>query len=153
HFDPLGHRKTDTELLELADADEPAARGFGRRGQGQPGPDGQAPGQRQGRAQAADGRPAPDGQPPRMGRFQMTPERRAQFELAGKKARFLAENGAALLVDPSSRGDGGTIFVQSASIPGASPFGGQGQGQGPPPRRVYDKDAPKIVPQIVMAQE
>ncbi len=152
HFEPLGHRKTDSELLELADAPEPAARGFGRRGQGQPGQEGQGPGQRQGRAQAGDGRPAPGGQP-RAGRFQMTPERRAQFELAAKKAQFLAEQGAALLIDPSSRGDGGTLFVQSASIPGASPFGAPGQAQ--PARRVsvYDKDAPKIVPQIVMSQE
>jgi hypothetical protein len=145
HFEPLGHRRTDSELLELADADMPSPRGFGRGGQGQP----------PGRAQAAGGRPAAAGQPPRAGRFQMNEERRAQFELAAKKARFLAENGAALLIDPSSRGDGGTLFVQSASIPGASPFGGQGQGQGqgPPPKRVYDKDAPKIVPQLVMAQE
>ena len=52
HFEPLGNRKTDSELLELADAPEPAARGFGRRGQGQPGQEGQGPGQRQGRAQA-----------------------------------------------------------------------------------------------------
>ena len=34
-------------------------------------------------------------------------------------------------------------------------MGGQGQGQGQPQRRIspYDKDAPKITPQIVMAQE
>ncbi len=39
HFEPQGARKTDSELLALADADEPAPRGFGRRGQqgrGQP---------------------------------------------------------------------------------------------------------------------
>ena len=44
-------------------------------------------------------------------------------------------------------------------MPGVMPNfggGGQGQGQGRPPARrvsVYDKDAPKIPPQIVMAQE
>ncbi len=83
----------------------------------------------------------------------MTPERRAQMELAAKKLQFLSENGAALLIDPSSRGDGGTLFVQSASIPGA-PMPGMGQGPGQGRRvSVYDKDAPKIPPQIVMAQE
>ncbi len=63
-------------------------------------------------------------------------------------------------IEPSRNGDGGTLFVQSATIPGAPmPGMGQGQGQGrqgqPPARRVsvYDKDAPKITPQIVMAQE
>ena len=82
------------------------------------------------------------------------------MELASKKLKFIADEGAAMIVE-GSRGDGGTIFVQSASIPGAMPrfgaMGGQGQGPGqaPPARRpnVYDKDAPKIPPQIVMAQE
>ncbi len=64
------------------------------------------------------------------------------------------------MIVEGSRGDGGTIFVQSASVPGVMPrfgMGGQGPGQpqGPPPRRIspYDKDAPKSPPQIVMAQE
>ena len=89
----------------------------------------------------------------------MTPERQAQMQLAAKKLKFLADEGAAMLVDPSTRGDGGTLFVQSATIPGVMPNfggGGQGQGQGQAPARrvsVYDKDAPKIPPQIVMASE
>ena len=92
-----------------------------------------------------------------MGRFN-SPEMRAQMELARKKTMFIVEEGAAMLVDSSTQGDGGTFFVQSASIPGAplpgmGGGGGGGGGQGPPPKRVYDKDAPKIIPQIVMAQE
>ena len=83
------------------------------------------------------------------------------MQLAGKKLKFLSDNGAAMLIDPSRNGDGGTLFVQSASIPGAQMpgMGGGGQGQAnggaPAPRRVsvYDKDAPKITPQIVMASE
>ena len=150
HFEPLGTRKTDSELLELADAPEPEARG-GRGG---------APRQAQtkGQPQAQEGQPAQ--RAARAGRFQMSPERRAQMELAAKKMKFLADEGAAMLVDPSTRGDGGTMFVQSASIPGVMPnFGGGGgqgqQGQQPPARRVnvYDKDAPKIPPQMVMAAE
>jgi hypothetical protein len=157
HFEPLGARKTDSELLELADADEPTPRGFGRRGQAQ----GQGPGQPPpGGPQAAQNAQPSDRNAARAARFQMNPERRAQMELAAKKLKFLADEGVAMIVD-GSRGDGGTIFVQSASIPGVMPnfgMGGQGQGQGQgqaPARRVspYDKDAPKIPPQIVMAQE
>jgi carboxypeptidase Q len=163
HFEPLAKRKTDSELLELADAAEPAARG--RRGaQGQPGPNAppQGQGQRQGRGRlAANGAPAAPAAtgtgaapaPPAAGRFQMTPERLAQMQLAGKKLQFLSEHGAAMLIEPSRNGDGGTLFVQSATIPGA-PLPGMGQGQGQARRvSVYDKNAPKITPQIVMAQE
>jgi hypothetical protein len=48
--------------------------------------------------------------------FQATPEQIAQFVFNLKKANFLMNEGAALLVDPG-RGDGGTLFVQSASVP------------------------------------
>ncbi|MHB1556050.1 MAG: M20/M25/M40 family metallo-hydrolase [Isosphaeraceae bacterium] len=140
HFESLGARKTDSELLTLADADDPQPRGFGRQRAGGP----QAKGQ-------------PPANAPRPGRFQMTDERRRQFELAAKKLKFLADEGAAMIVDGSRAGDGGTIFVQSASVPGVMPnfLRGQGQGQAAQQRRVnvYDKDCPKIPPQIVVSQE
>jgi hypothetical protein len=166
-FEALASRKTDSELLELADAAEPNARAFRRMAMAMA----QAQSPPQGRAQSAPGAtapaaaataagrgpgagPAPAGQP-RPGRFQMTPEFRAQMELNRKKNQFLADEGAALLVEVSNQGDGGTLFVSSASIPGVSPFGMMGQGPGPQARRrsVYDKDAPKIPPQIVVAKE
>ena len=73
----------------------------------------------------------------------------AQFN--AKKNQFLMDEGAALLVD-SSRGDGGTIFVQSATVP--QPFSPNAFGPNAP-RRInpYDKDAPKFLPQIVVAVE
>src|SRR5262249_33832081 len=151
HFEPLAARKTDSELLALADAAEPNARGIGRRmrqAQGQGG----EPGQAANRSGVGGGDRAAAEQP-RPGRFPMTPEMRARMELARKKTLFLAEEGAALLVDPSPRGDGGTLFVQSASVPGAAPFPMPGQGQGGRRISAYDKDAPKITPQIVMAGE
>ena len=125
-FEPLATRRTDKELLDLADAPEPGGRPqAGRRG---------------GRA--------------------FSPEARARMELAAKKTRFLADEGAALLIDPSRSGDGGTLFVQAASVPGSPPplppaNGEKGEARTPPPRRLspWDKDAPKIIPQLVMAKE
>jgi len=153
HWVAQANRKTDSELLVLADAAEPNARGFGRRAvlaQGQ----GQGPGQASnnrpgaaGAAGAAGGRPAA-GQPP-IGRVG-SPETRAPMELARKKSQFLVDEGAAILVEASARGDGGTLFVAQATVPGAPlPTPGQTTGR----RSVYDKDAPKIPPQIVLARE
>ncbi len=160
-FAPLAVRKTDSELLELADADEPAPRG-GRRGAGGPNGGPRAAGGPAGPAAAgaptvAGAPPAAGapGQQPRMGRFR-SPEMMAQMELQRKKMLFLAGEEVAMLVEPSSQGDGGTFFVQSASIPGANPFGGGGGGGGGaqgPRVTVYSKDAPKIIPQLVLAKE
>ena len=118
HFETLGTRRDEKNLLTLANSPlpRPAARGgFG--------------GNRSAEFLAA-----------------------AQF--AAKKLQFLADEGAALLVD-SSRGDGGTIFVQSATVP--QPFVAPTFGAPAPnaPRRInaYDKDAPKFPPQIVVAVE
>src|SRR5439155_14389845 len=79
------------------------------------------------------------------------PDFLAQAQFAAKKNQFFVDEGAALLVD-SSRGDGGTIFVQSATVP--QPFSPNAFGPNAP-RRInpYDKDAPKIVPQMVVAVE
>jgi carboxypeptidase Q len=81
-------------------------------------------------------------------RFQLTPEQRATAMLNAKKLQLAQDEGAALLVD-TSRGDGGTIFVQSASVPQPfydNPFD---------PRRIqpWDKSAPKMPPQIVVSSE
>lgn len=111
HFEPLGVRRDEKDLLRLADASDPRSA------------------------------------PPR--RFQLTPEQRAAAIFAARKYQFLMDEGPALLVDPSFRGDGGTIFVQSAVVPqpfAENPF---------IVKRIqpWDKDAPKIVPQIVLAIE
>ena len=70
----------------------------------------------------------------------------AAAQFAAKKNQFLLDEGAAVLVD-ASRGDGGTIFVQSATVP--QPFSPNAFGPNAP-RRInpYDKDA-KMLPQIV----
>ncbi len=78
---------------------------------------------------------------------------RAQRELASKKAKFLADEGAALLVDCSNQGDGGTLFVAQASVPGVAAFPVPGQAQQARRVSAWDKDAPRIPPQIVVAKE
>jgi len=110
HFQPLGSRRDEKNLLGLANAPEPRA------------------------------------STPR--RFQGSPERRAAAQFAALKLRFFHEEGAALLID-FSRGDGGTIFVGSAQAPQPASDGRPGA-RGPRP---YDKDAPKIVPQVVLSTE
>jgi hypothetical protein len=78
----------------------------------------------------------------------------AQQQFLAKKLQFLNDEGAAVLVDPG-RGDGGTIFVQSAQVP--QPFQPPTFGAPQPnaPRRInsYDKDAPKFAPQMVLGVE
>jgi carboxypeptidase Q len=94
---------------------------------------------------------APD---PRVGtprRFQQTPEQRAASNLVAKKNLFLHEEGAALLIDSSRLGDGGTIFLGAASVPQPVPA----ERFGPNSRSIsaYDKSAPKFAPQLVLAVE
>jgi carboxypeptidase Q len=77
---------------------------------------------------------------------------RAQAQFNAAKYMFLQNEGAALLVDPSRAGDGGTIFVQSATVPQPAPAGPPGPG-GPRAVQAYDKNAPAIPPQMVIAIE
>jgi carboxypeptidase Q len=85
------------------------------------------------------------------GGFQLNPNQRAAFMFGSRKVQFFQDEGAALLIDPS-RGDGGTIFVQSASVPpppGYDPTN-PGSVRAVP---VYDKSAPSVTPQLVVAIE
>ncbi len=100
HFEAEGKRATDKELLDLADAPDPAT--FVR---------------------------APFNLPPNFQQMQ-------QFN--GIRMRFLAAEGAAVLMD-AGRGDGGTIFVQQATAVQPPPAAA-----GAPavtPVRLYDKGA------------
>jgi hypothetical protein len=164
-FEPMATRLTDSELLVLADAGEPAA---GRGGFRRPTPDGApanpttvaatsaggagaastngaAPVTGTAAAQPGDARPqaGPGGPGGPGGRFG------GQFAFNARKLQFLMEEGAALALDPSTQGDGGTLFVASASVPGATPMAGPGG------RRVsaWDKDAPKTLPQVTVSAE
>ncbi|HKR60379.1 MAG TPA: hypothetical protein VJS64_11650, partial [Pyrinomonadaceae bacterium] len=113
HFETLGTRRDEKNLLALADAPLPRPGGTGRGG--------------------AASRAA---------------EFLAAQQFAAKKSQFLMDEGAAVLID-ASRGDGGTIFVQSATVPAppAVPGATPGRRSGP-----WDKDA-KLLPQVGMAAE
>ena len=112
HFEPLGTRRDEKDLLALADAPEPTP-GGGRR---------------------------------------FTPEQRAAQVFSMKKYLFFRDEGAALLVDPSRAGDGGTIFVQSATV--AQPVTVDSFGPNAPRLiQSYDKNAAQVTPQLVLAVE
>ncbi len=87
------------------------------------------------------------------------PSARRRFgdPFASKLLRFALEQGAVAVVTPSSQGDGGTYFVQSATLPddpSSSTQPATDSSTQPTTRpRVYSKDAPKIVPQITLAVE
>ncbi|HEV7684143.1 MAG TPA: M20/M25/M40 family metallo-hydrolase [Pyrinomonadaceae bacterium] len=92
--------------------------------------------------------PVPAPGPGRRG----SPEQRAAQFFACQKNRFFHDEGAALLIDASRGGDGGTIFVQSASVPQPcveNPFAPGAPKQIQP----YEKTAPQIIPQLVVAVE
>lgn len=88
--------------------------------------------------------------PPSRSTSQTSPERRAAAlaaaQLASRRVPFIVKEGAALIVDPSRRGDGGTMFLASASIP--STGGGFFSRSSP-----WATNAGNIPPQIVMSDE
>jgi len=112
-FEAPGTRLTEKELLELANAPDPA------------------------------------GRPSR--RFQLTAEQLTAAKFSAQKIQFFADEGATLLVDASRAGDGGTIFVQSAAVP--QPFDPSPTAIFRPRITAWDKTAPKITPQVVVAAE
>ena len=70
---------------------------------------------------------------------------------ASAKAQFIQDEGAALLID-SARGDGGTVFVQSATVP-QKPDPNNPLSAFLPRVSPYAADAPAIVPQVAVAAE
>ena len=88
---------------------------------------------------------------------QMTPqqqERMQRFMMQLKAANFLLEEGAAVIVDNSGNGSGGTLFVQGANVAQEVPatpqqvFGNRNRLQ------PYQKESEaKMLPQITMATE
>jgi hypothetical protein len=162
-FEPLATRLSDSDLLALADAPESGRGGFGRRPAPTP------PGDQQRSpggitvAGGASGSGNGDGAAPSTGaggpsdptQQGPSPRGRGPSPFARRKLQFLIEEGAAVLVDPSSQGDGGTLFVASASIP--VPVAPTPASSAPVPGAsrptYYDPKAPATLPQVVLATE
>jgi carboxypeptidase Q len=76
---------------------------------------------------------------------------------AGRLLAFLEKEKVGVVVNESSQGDGGTIFVQSASVPNTNTFtnfaGGRGGGFGNRGPSAYALKAPAMPPQITLAAE
>jgi carboxypeptidase Q len=153
-FEPLANRLQETNLLRLANAAEPGGQGprtnrFGAGGPQRPGadsgrrgrldsgsPDAPASGTNASRAGVApEGRRFPPGGPGRG---------------PGRNLAFLAKEGAALVVNSSSLGDGGTYFVAAASVPGP-----EGRTGFSPTNmvRAWATNVPAFPPQITLATE
>jgi len=132
-FAPLGTRRDETNLLALANANPPGqGGGFGGGGGGGA------------------------GRGPGGGQMTAAERRQQQFELSkftARRANMLIEEGAAVLVDASPRGTGGTIFVQSASV--AQPEPATIEEMTTLPRRsAYNaKDEAMMLPQITVSVE
>lgn len=98
-------------------------------------------------AKAEAAKPPTPGAPTQQ--FTPTEQQRAAAQFNARKNRFYAEEGVAVLVEPSTT-DAGTIRVMGASLPPqananpANPFGGP---------RVYSKGAPAAIPQLVAEVE
>src|SRR5689334_5346186 len=78
--------------------------------------------------------------------FRMTDEQRAAMELLTKKWQFVASEGAAVVLEPG-RGDGGSMIVQSVTIPAPVDTSFDRR------PRPWAKDITGVVPQAVVAVE
>jgi carboxypeptidase Q len=157
-FEAPGARQSDAALLNLANADATSSR---RRtpsgpGNGQPPRPGNAEGPNAG-ARPASGEPgaSPSGSPPRTeGRGGGAP---SAMQLITDKWQMAYDEGAAVVLE-AGRGDGGTVFVASATMPRrADPdreIRSPGEG-GPMSRgaRPWTVNSPPILPQMVVAAE
>jgi hypothetical protein len=66
-------------------------------------------------------------------------------QLAQRAFNFAVAEGAAVVVTPSTRGDGGTFFVQGASVPTTQPTGGRA--------RPWAAGTPDVLPQVMVGTE
>jgi carboxypeptidase Q len=152
-FEPLATRLQDTNLLRLADAAPPPAPGarasFMRGGPRRSGQGSMARARLDGSAGNASESTtnAPASANAARGRRFAGPRGRPQ---QARYLSFLAKEGAALIVNASSLGDGGTYFVAAASVP--APVVGAGFSL-TNLTRAWSTNAPAIPPQITLATE
>lgn len=149
-FEAPGKRHTDKELLAMANAPEPVQGGGGRGG-----PQGKAFMKKAEETKKVEPAKAKDSAESKTS--DTVSRIRAGMSFPSRRIQFLLDESAAVMVETSSRGDGGTFFVQSASVPqpppaagSETPAGGRGIG---PRANPHDKNAPKTIPQVVVTVE
>lgn len=155
-FSPLASRYTEEQLLAM--------------GGGRPGAGGDRPvtGASSG---AATGRRPTQASEGTGFSGQISQDMMQRFAFGPRRLQFLMEQGAVAVLEPSSRGDGGTLFVQQAAVPAAPPSRQQSTPAaqaasaetppGVPPaiaqmmrrQSPWAKDAPRNIPQIVLSTE
>ncbi|MCX6922419.1 MAG: M20/M25/M40 family metallo-hydrolase, partial [Verrucomicrobia bacterium] len=119
-FEPMASRLGETNLLQLANAAPPPPPSlrtdFFRGGPGRPGagPMARSRTNASPRIESEASTNAPSSTPPPGGRRFPPGGRRPP---QGRNLSFLAKEGAALIVNASPMGDGGTYFVAAASVP------------------------------------
>jgi carboxypeptidase Q len=143
-FEPLASRMSESNLLRLANAPEPRSTGV-RDTAGQPA-------NRTNRtspvtSSSTNGPSLTNGNAARVGANNRPPGVPPGF--SGRVLSFLLKEGAAVAVSSSSEGDGGTFFVEAASLPSTNSLrAGDRSGS-----RVWSTNAPATLPQIIMAAE
>ena len=161
-FEAPGTRKTDQQLLDLANADANARR---RRGgfpgapggfpgaPGGPGAPGATPGAQPSGAPGTPPADAAAGGPnanPEIRR--MMEQTRSSMQLQADKWQMAYDEGAAVVIE-AGRGDGGTVFVQSVTMPRRSDANraqDNPMSRGPRP---WAAEESSILPQVVMSAE
>jgi carboxypeptidase Q len=143
HFEAEGRRLTDADLLKLANAGLPEA-GGGRRGQfGQFAQ--MSPAARDSMMRIMIKQNNPDADEATITR--RIAEANDARTIGPRKLEFCQNEGALVVLEVSRLGDGGTLFVQQATVP---------QPANTPRNEMvnaWDAKAPQIVPQVVVAAE
>ena len=161
HFEPEGLRYNAEQLLAMANAPEPAAGGFRRGGQGgvptkkagDAGKEAAKNDQPKGK-RGGQGGDQPKGDQAKAEQTKnVINQIRGQMSFPSQRIKFLVDEGAAATIEPSYTGDGGTLFVMSASVPQPAPREGEAPRGFGSRVNAYDKNAPATVPQIVVTIE
>lgn len=160
-FEPLGSRRTDESLLELATAN-PAATGQPDSQRAESAAERRARFRESGavgealtrRRATSNPSSAPAVEPTSGPTTDSTTAPTTQNQrdtFASKALGFVVDEGAAMVLTPSSKGDGGTLFVSSAAIPGDPP---RRWNDAPTTRpRIWAADGPSVIPQAMLVIE
>ena len=155
HFEPEAARQTDSELLTLSNAGPASQRRRRSTESAAPATPPATPAE-PGATPAAPATPATPPTSPAQPSFA---DMRSSMQLQSDKWQLVYDEGAAVVLEPG-RGDGGTVFVASATMPrnadpnrdSRSPSeGGNPFSRGGP--RPWATDPPTVVPQLVLAAE